>query len=129
MGMRFVRVLGCAVLAALVAMTWVSSAHAVVSITACDTLSTFGQTYNVTADLHASGGDCLVVANNRITINLQGHSIIQDTATAFGAGITDGGIARDVTVVKNGSIKGFVFGIELDSSTRSDVRNVTVSRE
>jgi parallel beta-helix repeat protein len=127
MGMRFVRVLGCALLAALVAMTWVSGAAAVVTIAACGTLSTFGQAYNVTADLHASGGDCLVVANNRITINLQGHSIIQDTASAFGAGITDGGIARDLTVVKNGSIKGFVFGIELDSSTRSDVRNVTVS--
>jgi parallel beta-helix repeat protein len=126
MGMRFVRVLGCALLAALVAMTWVSGAAAVVTIAACDTLSTFGQTYNVTADLHADGGDCLVVGNNRITINLQGHSIIQDKPSAFGAGITDGGIPRDVTVVKNGSITGFVFGIELDSSTRNDVRNVTV---
>ena len=48
--------------------------------------NTFGQTYNATADLHACGGDCLVVANNRITINLKGHSIIQDCPTPFGPG-------------------------------------------
>ena len=129
MGMRIVRRLACAMVAALVAMIWVSGAAAAVSITACGVLSTFGQTYNATADLHACGGDCLVVANNRITINLQGHSIIQDYPTAFGAGVTDGGIARDVTVVKNGAITGFVFGIELDTSTRTEVRNVGVAEQ
>ena len=124
MGKRLVRRHIGALLAALVTMTWVSGAAAV-PLSACGVLDTSGQTYDVTADLHASGGDCLVVAANRITINLQGHSIIQDIPTRFGAGITDGGIPRDVTVVRNGSIIGFVFGIELDSSTRNDVRNVT----
>ena len=124
MSMRFVRGMTGAVLAALATMTWVSGAAAVVPLAACGTLNQANETYNVTADLHASGGDCLVVAANRITINLQGHSIIQDVPTPFGAGITDGGIPRDVTVVKNGSIIGFVFGIELDSSTRNELRNV-----
>jgi hypothetical protein len=47
-------------------------------------------------------GDCLVVANNRITIDLQGHSITGQCASS--AGVTDGGLARDLTVVKDGSI-------------------------
>ena len=108
-------------------MVWAGGASAAVSIAACGILNTFGQTYNATADLKACGGDFLVVANNRITIDLQGHSIIQDCPTPFGAGVTDGGIARDLTVVKNGAITGFVFGIELDSSTRNEVRNVTTA--
>lgn len=127
MSMRFVQGLAGAVLAALVTMTWVSGAAAAVPLAACGTLDQFNQTYNVTADLHASGGDCLVVSANRITINLQGHSIIQDLQTSFGAGVTDGGIARDLTVVKNGAIVGFVFGIELDSSRRNEILNVTAS--
>jgi hypothetical protein len=127
MGKTMFRDLACAMVAALVTMVWVGGAAAAVSIDTCRVLDTFGQTYNATADLHACGGDCLVVANNRITINLQGHSIIQDCPTAFGAGITDGGIPRDLTVVKNAAVSGFVFGIELDSSTRSEVRNVGVT--
>jgi hypothetical protein len=127
MGKRIVMNLACAMVAALVTMVWVGGAAAAVSIAACGVLNTFGQTYNATADLHACGGDCLVVANNRITINLQGHSIIQDCPTAFGAGVTDGGIARDLTVVKNGAITGFVFGIELDTSARSEVRDIGVA--
>ena len=124
---KYVRALAGMGLAALIAITWVGSAAAVIPLAACGVLDQTGETYNVTADLHASGGDCLVVGANRITINLQGHSIIQDQPTPFGAGITDGGIARDVVVVRNGSITGFVFGIELDSSTRTEVRNVTAS--
>jgi len=108
-------------------LAWTGGADAVVNVTACGTLGEFRQTYNVTTDLHADGGDCLVVANNGITINLQGHSIIQDTPTPFGSGVTDGGIVRDQTTVKNGTVTGFVFGVELDSSTRSQVLNVTVS--
>lgn len=127
MGKRIVRDLACAIVAALATVVWVGGAGAVVPLAACGVLNTFGQTYNVTADLHASGGDCLVVANNRITINLRGHSIIQDSPTAFGAGVTDGGIARDQTVVRNGAITGFVFGIELDTSTRSTVREIRVA--
>ena len=127
MGKRIVRDLACAMVAALAAMVWVGGAATAVPLAACGVLNTFGETYNATGDLHACGGDCLVVANNRITINLQGHSIIQDCPTAFGAGVTDGGIARDQTVVKNGAITGFVFGIELDSSDRSEVRNIGVA--
>ena len=127
MRMSCVRALAGTGLAALLAIVWVGSAAAVIPLAACGVLSQTGETYNVTADLHASGGDCLVVAANRITINLQGHSIIQNQPTPFGAGITDGGIARDVVVVRNGSVVGFVFGIELDSSTRTEVRNVTAS--
>src|SRR5262245_17804975 len=90
MGARYVRVLEDALGVVLVTAAGVSGAAAAVPLSACGTLGTANETDNVTAGLHADGGDCLVVANNRITINLQGHSIIQDTPTAFGAGITDG---------------------------------------
>jgi hypothetical protein len=127
MGKRFVRDFACTVAAGLLAMAWAGGAAAVVSIDTCRILDGFGETYNATADLHACGGDCLVVANDRITINLQGHSIAQDCPTPFGAGVTDGGIARDVIVLKNGAISGFVFGVELDTSTRTEVRNIGVA--
>jgi hypothetical protein len=48
MSMRFVQGLAGAVLAALVTMTWVSGAAAVVPLAACGTLDQFNQTYNVT---------------------------------------------------------------------------------
>ena len=77
----------------------------------------------LTADL-ASCGDCLVVASNRITIDLQGHSITGDCESS--AGVTDGGIARDWTVVKNGSISSFTVGVLLASSRRNQVQNIQV---
>src|SRR5262245_10448344 len=111
--------------AALITMAWVGSAAAIVPVSVCGTLSDFGQTYNLTGDLHACGGDCLVVASNSITIDLKGHSIIQDCPSLFGAGITDRGIRRDVVIVRNGTIRNFVFGVELDSSSRTEVRKIT----
>jgi len=62
-------------------------------------------------------GDCLVVANNRITIDLQGHSITGQCASS--AGVTDGGLARDLTVVKDGSIASIGVGVLLARSTRN----------
>src|SRR5262249_1308834 len=107
-----------------------SAATAQVSfITSCGTLDAFGKSYKLAADLHACGGDCLVVANSRISIDLQGHSIIQDCAPTVpaAAGITDAGIVRDAVAVANGTISGFVFGIDLEASTRSEIRQIIVS--
>jgi len=123
----FRRIVWGSIAAGLGTMAWAGSASAAVNISACGTLEDFRQTYNVTADLHAAdGGDCLVVANNGITINLQGHSIIQDGAVAVGSGITDGAIHRDQIVVRNGSIEKFGIGIELDSTTRVQILDVSV---
>ena len=112
--------------ATVAALIWASAASAAgaVYISSCQTLSTSNAVYKLTADL-ASCGDCLVVASNRITIDLQGHSITGDCESS--AGVTDGGIARDWTVVKNGSIASFRVGVLLSSSTRSQVRGIQVT--
>jgi hypothetical protein len=80
------------------ALTWASVASAVgaVNISSCQTLSTPNTVYKLTTNLTRCG-DCLVVANNRITIDLQGHSIIG--RCQHSAGVTDGGINRDSIVV------------------------------
>ena len=50
------------------------AAAGVTNIDASQTLDKFGETYRVTQSL-SSCGDCLVVANDRITIDLQEQSI------------------------------------------------------
>jgi len=132
MAKRIVRGLGLAACTALVTMVWVSAAAAQVSlITACGKLDVFGKPYKVANDLHACG-DCLVVANNRISIDLQGHSIVHKCVATdppsppAAAGITDGGIPRNGVVIFNGTISDFVFGIDLEASTRIEVRRVIV---
>ena len=102
MGKRIVQGLAKAVFAVVLAMTWVTGAGAqVISIHTCQTLTTFGATYRLTDDIFACG-DCLIVAANRITIDLQGFGIVQEIGCFSGSGITDGGVAREQIVVKNG---------------------------
>ena len=122
---RSVRRIAAVTVALVAALTWasVASAAGAVNISSCQTLSTPNTVYKLTADLTRCG-DCLVVASNRITIDLQGHSITGDCESS--AGVTDGGIARDWTVVKNGSISSFTVGVLLASSTRNQVQNIQV---
>ena len=70
---RSVRRTAAVTVALVAALTWVSvaSAAGALNITSCQTLSTPNAVYKLTADL-TSCGDCLVVASNRITIDLQG---------------------------------------------------------
>ena len=113
----------------LTAMT-ASPAAAVTNIDACQTLDKFGETYRVTQDLSSCDETCLIVANDRITIDLQGHQIAGGCpGDNFGAGITDAGVARDSITVKNGTVSSydFGFGIDLRASGRTTVRNVTTS--
>jgi hypothetical protein len=108
MGKRFfLRLALAAVLPALATMTWVTGAAAVTTITTCGTLPKLGETYNLANDLtRPVAKTCLTVANNRITINLKKPHI---TATArqrprtIAAGISDGGVARDLTTIRDGA--------------------------
>ena len=78
MGKRIVRGLARAALAMSLTIAWVTGASAlVIGIDACQTLATFGATYRLTDDLFACG-DCLIVAADRITIDLRGFEIVQD---------------------------------------------------
>ena len=106
---------------AIVTLTWVGDAAAVTSLSTCQTLKKASETYVLTADLRSSG-DCLLLAADRVTIDLRGHSI---TGDGTGAGIHEGDSARTLITVRNGTIQGFQYGIDLASSTRSEIRNIT----
>jgi hypothetical protein len=137
-GKGLLRGLTLAAFAALGTMTCVASAGAATAITECMTLSTFGGAYVLANDLASCGGTCLEVANDRITIDLAGHTIAGPldernqglcSDAGVGAGITtDSGTARQVTTIKNGTITGFFGdGINLDLSTRNLILNLTSS--
>ena len=97
-----------------------ADAAGVVNISTCQTLSTPDTVYRLTEDLTACD-ECLIVTADRITIDLQGHSII---GTCDGSGVGIAGQDVDLTTVRNGSISGFGGGIDLLFSHRSQVLNV-----
>jgi len=118
---------------AITALAWTAGARAadVVNISSCQMLRMPNTVYRLIADL-SSCGTCLIVANNRITINLQGHSITGSCDPSMApdvvpTGISDGGTARDLTTVRDGSIFGFRHGVDLFFSTRSQLLNVEAS--
>ena len=122
--------------AMLLGMIWAPGAEAARNISSCGTLDVAGETYNLASDIVAGPGNCLVVANNRIRINLQGHSI---SGSGSGSAITDAGIARNKTTVigtppagsppgtPNGAVFDFKTGIDLWASTRSKIRDIESS--
>jgi hypothetical protein len=119
--MRNVRSFAAAAVAVIATMAWVSiaSAAGAVNIAACQTLSTPNTVYKLTTPL-TSCGDCLIVAADKVTIDLQGNSIT-GTCPGTGAAITDNATSFDLITVKNGSGGGFGFGVFLQSSTRVSV--------
>jgi parallel beta-helix repeat protein len=83
-----------------------AEAGGAVNIDTCQTLTTPNTTYRLIADL-TSTGDCLIVAADRITIDLQGHSIT-GTGPTSGSAITDiVNQPNDLIVIKNGTVSGF----------------------
>jgi len=89
-------------------------------ITACTTLTQPGS-YVVGNNLTAAGSDCLVVANDFITIDLNGFLVSGGKA---GSGVTAlRNAAFRGTTVRNGTITGFVQAILLANSV-----GVTVER-
>jgi hypothetical protein len=127
---RTVRRLTTMTLALAATLTWVPAAHAAgaVNIDSCQTLSTANTVYKLTADL-TSCGTCLVVANDRITIDLQGHSISSTcpgkagsgSAISAGDGVTT---PRDLVVIRNGTVSGYSDGVFLPFSTRVSVLGI-----
>ena len=106
-----------------------AGAHGVVNIDTCQTLDIPNTVYRLTTDLMTASCpiSCLRVAADKITIDLQGHSITRSTscpASSFGISDLD---PHDVIVVKNGSISGFDNGVQLVQSTRVSVLGVTAT--
>ena len=122
------RGLTLAAFAALGTMICVTSAGAA-PLSTCATLKTLGATYSLTMDL-VSCETCLVVAGDRITIDLANHMISRPpdcVGDVITAGVTDGGVPRQGTTVKNGKIIGFDFGVFLGASSRNLIRNLESS--
>jgi Right handed beta helix region len=114
-------------LLAALAFARAADAQGVINITSCQTLSIPNTVYRLTADLSSSGGDCLTVAADRITIDLQGHSITGPGVFPNRAIGDDSSQPRDVIVIKNGTVSGFAGdGIGLHSR-RVSVISVTAN--
>lgn len=125
---RRVRHLAAVALAPLFALSvWATDARAAsaVNISTCQTLSTPNTVYKLTADL-TSCGDCLIVSTDRITVDLQGHTITS-TCPGTGAAITDQGASHDLTTVRAGKVDSFGVGVDLLAGTRSSVIDVTAT--
>jgi parallel beta-helix repeat protein len=94
-----------------------------VNVDSCRTLDIPNTVYRLTKGLSSGAGDCLVVAANKITIDMQGKTI----SGSGNFGITDDSQApNDSIVIKNGSISGYAAGILL-SSSRVSVLAVTAT--
>lgn len=111
-----------ALLAVLIGLAWTTQSHAAgaVNIATCQTLDSPNTTYKLTADLE-SCETCFVFAADRITLDLQGYSITS-TCTRVNDGIRGN---RDLSVIKNGTVKAFKNGISL-SGPRTSLLGVVV---
>lgn len=85
----------------------------------CGTITAPGS-YQLDKNLNATG-DCLVIQANFVTIDLNGFTV---TGDGTGDGITDGGVARKGIAIRNGTITGFVDGIDLFFSRGVSVEQV-----
>jgi Periplasmic copper-binding protein (NosD) len=107
--------------ALLTALSWVllaafaAPAHAgkvtPIAVTSCATLSKSFGVYLVANNITNSGqGDCIIVAANSVSLNLQTYSL---TGSRKGAGVH---VLSGMTgaLIENGSISGFAIGISAD---------------
>ncbi len=91
----------------------------VTEIDECGTISIAGS-YVLIANL-SSAGDCLVVAANNVTINLNGYTI---SGSGAGSGITDSGVPRNGITIREGTVRSFADGVHLASSSRVRIEKV-----
>lgn len=84
-------------------------------ITRCMPLTDSGS-YVLARDLVATGGDCLQIRHDLITIDLDGFTI---SGTDTGGGITDEGNAHQGIDVHNGTVVNFANGIDLSAAAGS----------
>ena len=75
-------------------------------ITGCQTIFVSGS-YILTKNLRISG-DCIIVAADNVTIDLDGYTIEGD---GTGQGIGDADVPRQDVTIRNGTVKSFYVGI------------------
>ena len=90
-------------------------------ISSCQTITESGA-YILTQSVAAIGpAACIVVAADFITLDLDGQVL---TGDGTGDGISDNGVQRKGTVVRNGMITKFINGINLGESRNSTIEKV-----
>lgn len=98
-----------------------SAAEAVVKIDHCPVTVT--HSVKVTKDLTCNGTNGIVVGKGHITIDLNGHTLTGDH-TGGTAGVDDSG-GFDRVTVKNGTLRGFDYGVNFVAAKKAVVKHVT----
>jgi hypothetical protein len=92
-------------------------------ITKCRTIHKPGS-YVVTQNLIAEGeSGCLVIEADNVTLDLGGF-VLSNPGDFDGDGITDKGVNRRRIVVRNGTIRDFNIGIDLDSTDSAIIESI-----
>jgi putative cofactor-binding repeat protein len=99
----------------------IAAAAGPLRISRCMPLTASGS-YVLVHDLVTTGGDCLQVRRDSITIDLGGFAI---NGSDTGGGITDEGNARQNITIRNGTIANFANGIDLSAAAGSSRITVT----
>jgi hypothetical protein len=103
-----------------------SAAAAPLGIVACTTLTVPGS-YIVSKNLTAAGGDCLVVASDFVTIDLDGFVISSTAGAKGGSGVAQlSGKSFRGIAVRNGTITGFAQAILLPDATGAMIERIRV---
>jgi hypothetical protein len=119
---------GLAVAALAVAAFASPAVAGVTPISECALLDKAGETYVLTRDIISPGGlACFFLDADRVTLDLNGHTVTSPDSAVPTSVFFLGFAPRTSTVVKNGSVRNFRLGIFLNLSTRTTVRNVTIS--
>jgi hypothetical protein len=79
--------------------------------------------YVVTKNLTATGS-CIVIKANNVTLDLGGFVLSGPGRFEESEGITNKGVNRQGIVIRNGTVRDFSSGIELDPSDATVVENV-----
>ena len=90
-------------------------------IRSCQTIDESGS-YLLDRNLTATG-DCLVLAADNVTVDLNGFTI---TGDGTGVGITDGGVQHKNITIRDGGITNFETGIDFETSAENTVERMRV---
>jgi len=94
------------------------------AIDKCQTIFHPGS-YKLVTDLVSTGGNCLVIAANNVTIDLAGFSI-SGNGTGAGVSAIGGDLLRGIAV-RNGSIANFDVEVLLEAADGSIVEGLRLS--
>jgi len=117
-------VLGAAVSFGMLAMV---PGVALAASPACGDTITSNTTLSADMDCSGYAGDALSFGANKITLNLNGHTITGPAGYDGYSGIDTDGYKKGT--ITNGTIANYTYGVDLDSSNRMTVSKLTISGE